>query len=128
LPAAALRYTAEVTFGAWHPFDVEAGSAAGAAPDVPGVLQARAQALRAYPRGKSAMVLYAASDPGESLRAFVSGRGVPRLRQGAAAGACWIRFAAAADPARALAGLLGRFADRFGSLPAANEVEDAPHG
>jgi hypothetical protein len=111
-----------VTFGAWQRLD------AAAVPDAPGVLQARADGVITYPRGKSAMLLYAASDPGESLRAFVAGRGAGGLARAAAGGARWVRFAAASDPAAALATLLARFVDRFGTNPAANAVEDPVHG
>ena len=50
-------YPRRVKFGAWFPIE----SAATEAPDGPGVLQIRADDLLDYPRGKSAMVLYAHS-------------------------------------------------------------------
>ena len=54
-------------FGAWHPIS-NAGSAA---PEGSGVLQARAEGVMDYETGRSAMVLYACSAPGETLRGFV---------------------------------------------------------
>lgn len=108
-------YTAPVQFGAWHPI----AAASSAAPESPGVLQARAAALRAYPRGKSAMVHYACTPPDETLRAFVVGRGQPELARAERAGAAFVRFAAATDPERALARLVAAFAERFGAPPLA---------
>lgn len=95
--------------------------AAPAAPEAPGVLQARAVSLLEYPKGKSAMVLYAASPLGESLRGFLTGTGGMLLRRAEAAGARWIRFAETADPDATCGRLLSRFSERFGAAPVAND-------
>jgi hypothetical protein len=105
-----------VHFGAWHPI-AEAGLTA---PESAGVLQARAEGIMDYDLGRSAMVLYACSPPGETLRAFVGGRGARQLRRAEAAGARWIRFAEAPDPGDELERLLRGFMERFGSLPISN--------
>jgi hypothetical protein len=104
-----------VLFGPWHPLE----SAGPIAPDTPGVMQARGDGLLPFPRGKSAMILYAASREGESLAAFVI-RAQGQLAQAAALGARHVRFAPAAQPGPALQRLLERFVDRFGALPPAN--------
>jgi hypothetical protein len=105
-----------VHFGAWHPIN-EAGVNA---PESAGVLQARAEGIMDYATGRSAMVLYACSPPGETLRGFVGGRGARQLRRAEAAGARWIRFAEAPDPSGELERLLRTFQERFGSLPINN--------
>jgi hypothetical protein len=105
-----------VRFGPWIPL----AEAARTAPEHPGVLQARAAELRDLPRGKSAMVLYAASAAGESLRAFVSGRGATELALAAERGALLVRFAATSAPAAELSRLLRLFEERFGAPPPAN--------
>jgi hypothetical protein len=104
-----------VLFGPWQSLD-EAGASA---PDSPGVLQARGDGLLLFPRGKSAMILYAASAEDESLAAFVA-RSRPLLAQAAALGGRHIRFAVTAQPGAALQRLLDRFAERFGAPPPAN--------
>ena len=73
-----------------------------------------------YETGRSAMVFYASSPPGETLRAFVGGRGARQLRRAVAAGARWIRFAEVPDPSDELDRLLKGFAERFGSPPINN--------
>jgi len=73
-----------------------------------------------YRAGRSAMVLYACTTPDETLRRFVSGRGARDLARAVAAGARWIRFAEADDPATELDRLLKGFVERFGSLPISN--------
>jgi hypothetical protein len=113
--------TKGVTFGPWHPLE----RALAAAPSRPGLLQLRADALLAFPRGKSAMVLYAATKVDETLVEFVEGRGGPRLARAAACGACLVRFAEAALPEVELERLLQRFTDRFGASPPANAGMDA---
>jgi hypothetical protein len=90
------------------------------APAQPGVLQARGEQLLAFPRGKSAMILYAASRADESLAAFVTREG-PLLAQAAALGACYVRFGATAHPAAEVQRLLDNFAERFGAAPPANQ-------
>ena len=62
-------YAARVHFGAWH----KISDARTAAPEVAGVLQTRAEGAMDYRSGRSAMVLYACSDPDETLRRFVAG-------------------------------------------------------
>ena len=103
-------------FGAWHPI-AEAGTTA---PETAGVLQTRAEGVMDYRAGRSAMVLYACTGPDETLRRFVSGRGARDLARAVAAGARWIRFAEASDPAPELDRLLKGFVERFGSLPISN--------
>ena len=105
-----------VHFGAWHPIS----DASAAAPEASGVLQTRAEGVMDYRAGRSAMVLYACTGPDETLRRFVSGRGARELQRAVAAGARWIRFAEAADPAAELDRLLKSFVERFGSLPISN--------
>ena len=106
-----------MNFGGWLSLD----QAPAAAPDCPGVLQARTDALLAYPRGRSAMVLYACSRGDETLRRYVSGPGgAAALCRAARAGARWVRFGAAAAPTAQLDRLLKGFVDRFGARPAAN--------
>jgi hypothetical protein len=105
-----------VHFGAWHPIS----EARTAAPDVVGVLQTRAEGVMDYRVGRSAMVFYACTDPAETLRRFVDGRGARQLERAASAGARWIRFAAAERPREELERLLKGFVERFGSLPIGN--------
>jgi hypothetical protein len=73
-----------------------------------------------YETGRSAMVLYACTPPGETLRGFVGGRGARQLRRAVAAGARWIRFAEVQAPSDELDRLLKGFVERFGSLPINN--------
>jgi hypothetical protein len=105
-----------VHFGAWHPI----ADAAAAAPDRPGVLQARAEGIMDYETGRSAMVLYACTNTDESLRDFLMGRGARDVRRAVAAGSRWIRFAETADPPLELRRLLDGFVERFGAPPIAN--------
>jgi hypothetical protein len=109
-------YAAAVHFGTWHPIS-EAGTVA---PEAAGVLQTRAEGVMDYRAGRSAMVLYACSAADETLRRFVAGRGARELQRAVAAGARWIRFAEATDPAGELDRLLKGFVERFGSLPISN--------
>lgn len=98
-------------FGPWQPLD----HAGALAPAGPGVLQLRADRLFALPRGKSAMVFYAAAP---ELAAYVGGaEGRAALAAAAAAGACWIRFGSSAEPDRDLDRLLRQFDERFGARP-----------
>jgi len=115
---ARICYAASVHFGVWHPI----GDAGTAAPEQSGVLQARAEGAMDYETGRSAMVFYACSPPGETLRGFVGGRGARQLQRAVAAGARWIRFAEAAEPSGELDRLLRGFVDRFGSLPIGNNA------
>lgn len=73
-----------------------------------------------YRVGRSAMVLYACTEPGETLRRFVAGRGARELSRAVAAGARWIRFAEAPEPSLEMDRLLKSFVERFGSLPIGN--------
>jgi len=73
-----------------------------------------------YRAGRSAMVLYACSDAGETLRVFVAGRGARDLDRAISAGARWIRFAATPNPRPELDRLLEGFVERFGSPPISN--------
>ncbi len=103
-----------VSFGPWQPIE----EAQNVAPEAAGVLQARAETLRAYPKGKSAMVLY---DHSLTLRAHVSRAAT--LRSALAAGGRWIRFGETTEPARECQRLLDRFVERFGTAPVANGME-----
>jgi hypothetical protein len=105
-----------VHFGAWHPIS----DAQAVAPDTGGVMQMRAEGVMDYRAGRSAMVMYAAAGPDETLRRFVTGRGARDVQRAVAAGARWIRFAEAVDAAAQLDRLLKTFVERFGSLPIAN--------
>jgi hypothetical protein len=105
-----------VHFGAWH----KISDARTAAPDAAGVLQTRAEGVMDYRAGRSAMVLYACSEPDETLRHFVAGRGARQIERAVNAGARWIRFAEAASPQSELDRLLKGFVERFGSLPISN--------
>ena len=73
-----------------------------------------------YRSGRSAMVLYACSDPEETLRRFVAGRGARQIERAVSAGARWIRFAEAPQPKDELDRLLKGFVERFGSPPINN--------
>jgi hypothetical protein len=107
-----------VNFGTWH----ELGDAPSVAPADPGVLQARATALRPYPAGRSAMIFYGASGASETLRAYVAGSaGAAALGRARALGASLVRFGVTATPEADLDRLLRGFAERFGAPPAANE-------
>ena len=105
-------------FGVWHPIS----EASTAAPEAAGVLQTRAEGAMDYRSGRSAMVLYACSDAGETLRVFVAGRGARDLDRAISAGARWIRFAQTPDPRRELDRLLEGFVERFGSPPISNNA------
>ena len=105
-----------VHFGSWHPI----AEASAQAPESSGVLQVRAEGVMDYETGRSAMVMYACSPPGETLRGFVDGRGGRQLRRAVAAGARWIRFAEASQPEAELDRLLRGFVERFGSPPISN--------
>lgn len=111
-----------MNFGGWLPLD----DAPSVAPDVPGLLQARADTLTSYPQGRSAMVLYARSRPDETLRRYVTGRGAPTLGHASSAGARWIRFGSSTAPGLEFDRLMRRFVDRFGARPTAN-ADDADH-
>jgi hypothetical protein len=110
-----------VNFGGWLSLD----DAPALAPEAPGLMQARGATLLTYPRGKSAMVLYACSRPDETLRHYVGGRGAQALGRASAIGARFVRFGAARAPAAELDRLLRHFTDRFGALPAANANAEA---
>jgi hypothetical protein len=109
-------YAPRVHFGVWHPI----GDAGIVAPEGSGVLQARAEGVMDYETGRSAMVFYACSRPGETLRGYVGGRGARQLRRAVAAGARWIRFAEAPEPGDELDRLIKGFVERFGSPPINN--------
>ena len=100
----------------WHPIE----TAAAAAPDEPGVLQTRADDLLTYPRGRSAMVLYAHSASEGSLRTFCNGTGSADLGRAAGAGARWVRFAETSEPEEDFERLLDHFVERFGAPPIGN--------
>ena len=103
-------------FGVWHPF----AAAADAAPGLPGLLQTRAEEAIIYPRGKSAMVLYAGSRSNQTLREYVPAAGAPLLRRAKAHGARWVRFGETATPQVELDRLMAQFQERFGTLPVGN--------
>ena len=105
-----------VHFGVWHPIS-QAGTAA---PEAAGVLQTRAEGVMDYRSGRSAMILYACSDVGETLCGFVAGRGARELDRAISAGARWIRFAQTDNPRAELDRLLEGFVERFGSPPISN--------
>jgi hypothetical protein len=73
-----------------------------------------------YRSGRSAMVLYACTEAGETLRRYVSGRGARDLERSVHAGARWIRFAQTPTPKLELERLLEGFVERFGSPPISN--------
>jgi hypothetical protein len=108
-----------VNFSGWLPLD----DAPAKAPDLPGLLQARADALRPYPRGRSAMVWYGRCRADETLRRFVTTRGASGLQGASAAGARWIRFGTSPAPEREFDRLMHRFVDRFGAPPVANTAD-----
>jgi hypothetical protein len=114
-----------MNFGAWLPVDVSPLRA----PDLPGVLQARAPALLPYPSGKSAMVLYARCRPDETLRRYLGGRGSAALGRALTAGARYVRFGACEIPDLEFDRLMRRFVDRFGGPPVANiaAAEESPN-
>jgi hypothetical protein len=105
-------------FGSWYPIS----EACLSAPDTSGVLQTRAEKVMDYKSGISAMVFYACTQPGETLRGFVNGRGNSQILRAQAAGACYIRYAEVAEPTRELDRLLKRFCERFGSPPLTNRT------
>ena len=111
-----------MNFGSWLSLD----DAPARAPDASGLMQARSEKLLAYPRGKSAMVLYARSRSDETLRAYVSGRGAAVLGRASAAGARFVRFGAAASPDVEFHRLLRQFEDRFGTVPDERKGEHHP--
>ena len=112
-------------FGVWHPL----AEASSAAPDLPGLLQARVEAPVPYPRGKSAMVLYAGCRADETLRRYLPAAGAQALRRASAHGARWVRFGETAAPERELERLTRQFRDRFGAPPLANaDAADEPEG
>lgn len=121
-----------LNFGIWIPVK----EAPDRAPDAPGLLQARTDEVLTYPRGKSAMVLYARCREGETLRRYVTGRGAAPLGRAAEAGARLVRFAASPTPEEDYGRLLARFVERFGAQPLENQKHDqnddderfAPHG
>jgi hypothetical protein len=90
------------------------------APDWSGVLQVRGDALQTLPRGKSAMILYAASAPGETLQSFVRAAGADALDRARGLGASLVRFGESSTPASDLHRLLDQFRERFGAPPPAN--------
>ena len=84
-------------------------------PRPPGVLQTRAEGVLDYRTGRSAMILYACSGPGETLRGFVAGRGARELARAVTAGARWIRFARGRRrPRTSWIGCCAVFVERFG--------------
>ncbi|MBC8133935.1 MAG: hypothetical protein H7X95_13200 [Deltaproteobacteria bacterium] len=109
-----------MNFGSWFPLD----DALAAAPELPGVLQARADALCAYPKGRTAMLLYARCRPQETLRRYVATRGAAPLSRAAKLGARWIRFGTSPRPEVEFERLLGRFSERFGANPTGNDDDD----
>jgi len=73
-----------------------------------------------YRSGRSAMVLYACTEAGETLRGYVAGRGARDLERSIHAGARWLRFAPTTPPKLVLERLLEGFVERFGSPPISN--------
>ncbi len=98
------------------------------APNAPGVVQMRAEAIFAYQKGQSAMVHYACSAPDQTLREFMSRCGPNLLCKAEEHGARWIRFAEATKPEHELMRLLKRFEERFGSRPIGNETRSDGKG
>ncbi len=95
-------------FGAW----VRLCDAAGVAPVAAGVLQVRREiGLVEYPRGKSAMILYAAADDlrGACVRLAAQDPGMAWLVR-------WNRDPVG-DPAGAVERLIAEFVERFGGAP-----------
>ena len=95
------------------------------APAHPGLLELRAAAVLSYPRGKSAMVFYAATRADEDLRAYCLGRGRADL-VAASAQATWIRFGLTDAPVSQGERRLRLFVERFGMPPLANRAVAAP--
>ena len=73
-----------------------------------------------YRVGRSAMILYACTDPDETLRRLVEGRGARQIERAVSAGARWIRYAESPAPRAELDRLLKGFVERFGSPPINN--------
>lgn len=95
-------------FGVW----VRLCEAAGVAPGEPGVLQVRREVgLVEYPRGRSAMILYAAADDlrGACERLAAQARGMAWLVR-------WNRDPVG-DPAGTVDRLIAEFVERFGMKP-----------
>src|SRR5688572_29777452 len=108
-------------FSPWYPI----AEARRYAPQSSGVLQARGTALLPLPRGKSAMCLYAATAPAESLAELLgSTLGAELLSRAAGAGAHLVRFAVTEQPAAELSRLERDFQERFGALPVGNRPVD----
>jgi hypothetical protein len=105
-----------VHFGDWFPL----AEALHHAPEVPGVLQARAGSIFAYTRGQSAMVYYTCSGGNESLRDFMIRCGQHLLSHIERSGGCLIRFGETEHPEWELTRLLQNFTGRFGSPPIGN--------
>jgi hypothetical protein len=104
-------------FGPWHRLQ----AAATAAPPTSGVLQVRREhGLEVYPRGKSAMILYAAAD---DLRAACT-----RLAAEHPDAAWLFRYntTPVPDPHAAAATLIADFAARFGGPPALPAAPGSP--
>lgn len=100
---------ARMRFGPWHRLH----EAAAAAPQAAGVLQVRLETgLVVYPRGKSAMILYAAAD---DLRAACSRLAAEHPH---AAWLCRFDRGSAGEPRAAAEALIADFVDRFGQAPA----------
>ena len=102
-----------------------------AAPETPGVLQVRSDALEAYPRGRSAMLLYAHSgaDLALTLRRYLAApheATAADLARAVEHGARWIRFGTSTTPEADCARLLGQFTERFGAPPVANQASPPP--
>ena len=85
------------------------------------MLQVRGDKLFDLPGGKSAMILYAATQPDQPLDEFVADAARPALERAAGLGARYIRFAPSAHPQQQLARLLANFDERFGALPPAHD-------
>ena len=122
-------HSATVNFGAWHAI-ADAGRTA---LETPGLIEARAEAVLIYPRGKSAMVFYGATEQNETLQSYVTQRGAPELERATTAGARWVRFGASQNPQGHLEKRIAHFVMRFGAPPianqtATNEKDEKPHG
>lgn len=111
----ALLYVRGMKFGPWFPL----AAAPERLPARPGVLQVRVErGLVRYPKGKSAMIRYAAADDVRQLAASLAA---------AHAGAAWLCRASegpCADPVAAAARLAAEFEERFGSCPFIPVEED----
>ena len=95
-------------FGPWHPLP----AAGDQLPPAPGVLQVRVrEGLVRYPRGKSAMICYAAAADLQALAVTLA-----RTHQGAP-WLCRASLGPCADPEAAVARLLADFRGRFGECP-----------